>query len=184
MDFTELEKTVNACEKCQLCRTRKHVVLDRGDRKARLMFVGEAPGETEDETGIPFVGAAGKLFDKYLAAAGIERDEVYVCNILKCRPPHNRDPEKEEEDACIDYLRAQVRLVDPAIIVCLGRIAAMRLIDPDFRITRDHGKFYERGKFLMTAHYHPSALLRDPGKKEDALRDMLAVAEKYREVRS
>ena len=182
MDFSELEKAVNACEKCPLCRTRKNVVLDRGDRGARLMFVGEAPGETEDETGVPFVGAAGKLFDKYLAAAGIERDEVYVCNILKCRPPHNRDPEKAEEDACIDYLRAQVRLVDPKIIVCLGRISAMRLIDPDFRITRDHGKFYRRGKFLMTAHYHPSALLRDPSKKEDALRDMLAVAEKYREM--
>ena len=182
MDFNELEKAVAACEKCELCRTRRNVVLERGDRKAKLMFVGEAPGEQEDATGVPFVGPAGQLFDKYLAAAGIERDEVYVCNILKCRPPHNRDPEKAEEDACIDYLRAQVRLVDPKIIVCLGRISAMRLIDPDFRITRDHGKFYRRGKFLMTAHYHPSALLRDPSKKEDALRDMLAVAEKYREM--
>ena len=144
------------------------------------MFVGEAPGGREDETGIPFVGPAGQLFDRYLAAAGIDREEVYVCNILKCRPPQNRDPLPAEQEACMEYLRTQVRLVKPEIIVCLGRIAAMRLIDPDFKITRDHGKFYNKGSFRMCALYHPSALLRDPSKKEDTLRDMLAVAAEYR----
>ena len=183
MDFEELQKQVENCRNCPLGATRNKVVLERGSRTADLMFVGEAPGGTEDETGIPFVGAAGQLFDKYLAAAGIDREEVYVCNILKCRPPQNRDPQEAEENACIGYLRAQVRLVDPKIIVCLGRISAMRLISPDLRITRDHGKFYEKGRFLMTAHYHPSALLRDPSKKEDALRDMLAVAKEYEKIK-
>ena len=184
MNFEELESAVRACRKCPLCLVRTNAVLERGSRSALLMFVGEAPGEKEDETGIPFVGPAGQLFDKYLAAAGIDRDEAYICNILKCRPPRNRDPEPGEQDACMDFLRAQVRLVQPRIIVCLGRISAMRLISPDLKITRDHGKFYEKGKFLMTAHYHPSALLRDASKKEDALRDMLALAEKYEEIKT
>ena len=182
MDFPELEKICKNCTKCALSQTRQNVVLSRGAQDADLMFVGEAPGQVEDEQGLPFVGPAGKLFDQYLAAAGIDREEVFVCNILKCRPPQNRDPLPGEQDACIGYLREQVRLVRPKIIVCLGRIAAMRLISPDFRITRDHGKFYKKGNFLMCAHYHPSALLRDPSKKEDALRDMLAVAEEYRKL--
>lgn len=136
------------------------------------MFVGEGPGENEDATGIPFVGAAGMLFDKYLEAVGIEREEVYIANILKCRPPNNRDPLPEEVDACIGFLRAQVKLVHPRIIVCLGRIAAIRLIHPDYRITKEHGTFVIKGGFAMTAVYHPAALLRDPSKKEDMLRDM------------
>lgn len=180
MTWDELYEKCNSCKACSLGETRTNLVFGCGNRNADLMFVGEAPGENEDLTGTPFVGRAGKLFDKYLEAVGIERDEVYIANILKCRPPKNRDPERSEEDACIGYLREQVRLVDPKIIVCLGRIAAMRLISPDYKITKEHGVFVNRGRFLMTAVYHPSLLLRDPRKKEDMLTDMLAVAEKYR----
>lgn len=146
------------------------------------MLVGEAPGKNEDLTGQPFVGAAGQLLDEYLCAVGIDREEVYICNILKCRPPQNRDPLPEEQDACMDHLRAQVRLLKPKMIVCLGRISAMRLISPDFKITKDHGVFYKKGNFLITAVYHPSALLRDPSKKEEMLRDMLRIAEEYRRL--
>ena len=136
------------------------------------MFVGEAPGEKEDLSGIPFVGAAGKLFDKYLIAVGIPREEVYIANMLKCRPPKNRDPKPEQQDLCIEYLREQFRTISPKLIVCLGRISAMRLIKPDFRITREHGIFVRKGKYLITAVYHPSALLRDASRREDMLLDM------------
>lgn len=136
------------------------------------MFVGEAPGEKEDLSGIPFVGAAGKLLDKYLCAVGIDREDVYIANILKCRPPKNRDPKPEEQDQCIGYLREQVRLIRPAIIACLGRISAMRLIKPDFKITKEHGTFTKRNGCVLTAVYHPAALLRDPHKKEDMYSDM------------
>lgn len=166
------------CRACPLWETRTKSVFGVGDSRARLMFVGEAPGGEEDKTGIPFVGAAGKLLDRYLYAVGIARESVYIANILKCRPPHNRDPLPAEEDACIGYLREQVRLIDPALIVCLGRIAAMRLIRPDFRITREHGIFVQRGKYCMTAVYHPAALLRDASKKEDMLADMERIREK------
>lgn len=142
------------------------------------MFVGEAPGEKEDLSGIPFVGAAGKLFDKYLAAVGIEREEVYIANILKCRPPKNRDPLPAEEDVCIRFLREQVRLIKPRLIVCLGRIAAMRLIKPDFKITKEHGVWVTRGEFSICAVYHPSLLLRDPRRKPEMLTDMKAVKER------
>ena len=172
-----------ACESCQRCAlgsTRTNLVFGTGSPDARLMFVGEAPGEREDTTGIPFVGAAGQLLDRYLFAVGIPRDDVYIANILKCRPPRNRDPLPEEEDACIEHLRAQVRIIRPKLLVCLGRISAQRLIKPDFRITREHGIWFSRGAFEMCAVYHPSALLRDPSKREDMLEDMRAIAEKYR----
>lgn len=136
------------------------------------MFIGEAPGEKEDLSGIPFVGAAGKLLDRFLEAVDIPREDVYIANILKCRPPKNRDPLPAEEDACIDYLREQVRLINPELIVCLGRISAMRLIKPDFKITKEHGVWFERVNKRICAVYHPSALLRDPRKKEDMLVDM------------
>ena len=181
MDFEELYRRVENCNKCPLRQTRKNAVIERGSRTAKLMFVGEAPGGTEDETGIPFVGAAGKLLDEYLAAAGIDREEVYICNVLKCRPPQNRDPQPAEEDACMDYLRAQVRLVDPQMIVCLGRISAMRLIKPDFKITAEHGKWFQKGEYLMTAVYHPAALLRDHRKKEDMMEDMKEIKRKLDE---
>ena len=157
---------------CPLGQTRTNLVFGTGNEHADLMFVGEAPGEQEDLQGVPFVGAAGKLLDRYLYAVGIPRESVYIANILKCRPPRNRDPLPEEQDACMGFLREQVRLIDPKIIVCLGRISAMRLIRPDYRITKEHGILVRKGKFLMTAVYHPSALLRDPSKKEAMLLDM------------
>ena len=177
----------SACESCQRCSlgtTRTNLVFGTGSPDARLMFVGEAPGEREDATGIPFVGAAGQLLDRYLFAVGIPRDDVYIANILKCRPPRNRDPLPEEEDACMEHLRAQVRIIRPKLLVCLGRISAQRLSKPDFRITREHGVWFSRGAFDMCAVYHPSALLRDPSKREDMLEDMRAVAAKYREIKN
>ena len=172
MDWNELYEQCKNCQKCSLCKTKTNTVFGCGNTSADLMFVGEAPGEQEDLSGIPFVGAAGKLLDKYLEAVGIERDSVYIANILKCRPPHNRDPLPEEGDACIGFLREQVKLIRPKVIVCLGRISAMRLIKPDFKITREHGEIIKKGAFAMTAVYHPAALLRDPSKKEDMYRDM------------
>ena len=171
----EIRKECEGCRKCSLAETRTNVVFGVGNPHADIMFVGEAPGEKEDLSGIPFVGAAGKLFDKYLVAVGIPREEVYIANMLKCRPPINRDPKPEEQDLCIEYLREQVRAVSPKLIVCLGRIAAMRLIKPDFRITAEHGIWFERGAFSICAVYHPSALLRDSRKKDDMLADMMDI---------
>ena len=167
-----LEEKCRACRGCALAQTRTNCVFGTGNREARLMFVGEAPGEHEDLTGTPFVGRAGQLLDRYLEAVGIAREDVYIANVLKCRPPKNRDPLPEEEDACIDFLREQTRLIRPDVIVCLGRISAMRLIKPDFKITQEHGKWFGKGPFRMTAVFHPAALLRDPRKKEDMLTDM------------
>ncbi|MBO6053567.1 MAG: uracil-DNA glycosylase, partial [Clostridia bacterium] len=130
----------------------------------------------------PFVGPAGQLLDLYLEAADLPRESVYIANILKCRPPHNRDPLPEEQDACIGYLREQVKLIRPKMIVCLGRIAAMRLIHPDYRITKEHGQVVKKGAFLLTAVYHPSALLRDASKKEDMYRDMKAIRDILRSL--
>ena len=182
MDWNELESACVNCRGCELWKTRTNLVFGCGNRNAELMFVGEGPGEREDATGIPFVGAAGMLLDKYLEAGGIEREDVYIANILKCRPPKNRDPLPAEEDACIDYLREQVRLIQPKVIVCLGRIAAMRLIKPDFKISVEHGTWFEKGDYLMTAVYHPAALLRDPRRREDMLRDMQAIQAKLDEL--
>ncbi len=172
MNWEELESSCEACRRCPLGETRTKLVFGTGNRSARLMFIGEAPGEKEDLSGIPFVGAAGKLLDRFLEAVDISREDVYIANILKCRPPRNRDPLPTEEDACIDWLREQVKLVRPELIVCLGRISAMKLIKPDFKITKEHGIWFERGGYRMCALYHPSALLRDPKKKEDMLADM------------
>ena len=171
----EIRKECEGCRKCSLAETRTNVVFGVGNPHADVMFIGEAPGEKEDLSGIPFVGAAGKLFDKYLVAVGIPREEIYIANMLKCRPPKNRDPKPEEQDLCIEYLREQVRAVSPKLIVCLGRIAAMRLIKPDFRITAEHGIWFERGAFSVCAVYHPSALLRDPRKKDDMLANMMEI---------
>lgn len=178
----EIKKECEECRLCPLCQTRTNTVFGVGNPNSKLMFVGEAPGEQEDISGIPFVGAAGKLFDKYLAAVGISREDIYIANILKCRPPKNRDPKPEEEDLCIEYLRGQVRAIKPKMIVCLGRIAAMRLIKPDFKITSEHGAWFKKGNFEICAVYHPSALLRDPRKKDDMLRDMMNIAERYKSL--
>ena len=178
-----LAQYCNTCQKCPLGATRTNLVFGTGNPNADLMFVGEAPGEQEDLSGVPFVGRAGQLLDKFLYAVDIERKDVYIANILKCRPPKNRDPLPEEEEACIGYLREQVRLIRPKIIVCLGRISAMKLIKPDFKITKEHGVWFERGNFLMTAVYHPAALLRDPRKKEEMLEDMKRIRQKLDEMR-
>ncbi len=184
--MSSLKKLKKICEECRSCplgATRKNLVFGTGNENAELMFVGEAPGEREDATGIPFVGAAGQLLDRYLAAVGIKREDVYIANILKCRPPKNRDPLPEEQDACIGYLRQQVKIIKPKIIVCLGRISAMKLISPDYRITKEHGNIVKRGSFMMTAIYHPAALLRDPSKKEAMYLDMKkikAVLDKFK----
>ena len=183
MEYTlkDLEKSCQTCQKCALGATRTNLVFGVGNPNADLMFVGEAPGEQKDLSGTPFVGRAGQLLDKFLYAVDIERSDVYIANILKCRPPKNRDPLPEEEDACIGYLREQVKLIRPKVIVCLGRIAAMRLIKPDFKITQEHGQWFEKGGYLMTAVYHPAALLRDPRKKEDMLEDMKRIRQKLDE---
>ncbi|MBR2334977.1 MAG: uracil-DNA glycosylase [Clostridia bacterium] len=181
MSLEELKKKCEACQRCSLAQTRTNCVFGVGSEKATLMFVGEAPGEKEDLSGIPFVGRAGQLLDKFLEAVDISRDEVYIANILKCRPPKNRDPLPEEEEQCIDYLREQVAIINPKIIVCLGRISAMKLIKPDFKITQEHGTWFKKGNYLMTAVYHPAALLRDPRKKEDMLLDMQKIKEKLSE---
>jgi len=178
-----LAATCAECQKCALGATRTNLVFGTGNPHAELMFVGEAPGEQEDLSGVPFVGRAGQLLDKFLYAVDIERKDVYIANILKCRPPKNRDPLPEEEAACIGYLREQVRLIRPRVIVCLGRISAMKLIKPDFKITQEHGTWFERGSYLMTAVYHPAALLRDPRKKEDMLEDMKRIKAKLDELR-
>ena len=178
-----LYKECAACHGCTLGDTRTNCVFGVGNPNADLMFIGEAPGEQEDLSGTPFVGRAGQLLDKFLYAVDIPREDVYIANILKCRPPKNRDPLPEEEDACIGFLREQVRLIKPKIIVCLGRISAMKLIKPDFKISKEHGQWFEKGNFLMTAVYHPAALLRDPRRKEEMLEDMKAIAQKLEELR-
>ena len=177
-NLNQLYEACANCHACPLCETRTNCVFGVGNPNADLMFVGEAPGEQEDLSGTPFVGRAGQLLDKFLYAVDIPREDIYIANILKCRPPKNRDPLPAEEDACIGYLREQVRLIRPKIIVCLGRISAMRLIKPDFKITKEHGQWFEKGQFLMTAVYHPALLLRDPRRKEDMLVDMKAIKEK------
>ncbi|MBE6718068.1 MAG: uracil-DNA glycosylase [Ruminococcaceae bacterium] len=180
--WEELEKRCKNCTRCSLSETRTNVVFGTGSRDAEIMFIGEAPGEKEDLSGVPFVGAAGKMLDKYLYAVDIDRDKVYIANMLKCRPPKNRDPKEDEQDLCIEYLREQVRLINPRIIVCLGRISAKRLIKQDFMITKEHGEFYEKNGFTICAVYHPSALLHDPRKKEDMLIDMQKIKKKLDEV--
>ena len=175
LDWEQLKQSCESCTACPLHATRTNLVFGVGNPAAKLMFVGEAPGEQEDLTGTPFVGRAGQLLDKFLFAVDLTREDVYIANILKCRPPNNRDPLPAEEDACIGHLRDQVRLISPRIIVCLGRISASRLIKPDFRITRDHGVWFEKGPFSMTAVYHPAALLRNPSQKDAMLADMKAI---------
>lgn len=179
MTLDELEKDCKNCKRCDLHKTKTNTVFGGGEKHAKLMFIGEAPGETEDLSGMPFVGKAGQLLDKFLFAVDIKREDVYITNILKCRPPKNRDPLPEEQDLCIDWLREQVKLIRPRLIVCLGRISAMRLIKPDFKITQEHGIWFEKSGYHMCAVYHPSLLLRDPHKREDMLIDMKKVKAKF-----
>ena len=180
--WEELQNECNRCRACALSATRKNVVFGVGNTEAEVLFIGEGPGANEDEQGLPFVGAAGKLLDDMLAMIGLKREAVYITNIVKCRPPQNRDPLNTEKDACIGYLRRQVALMRPKIIVCLGRIAAAELIKPDFKITQEHGQFFEKRGVQMTALYHPAALLRDSSKKPETFVDLKALQAKIRQV--
>lgn len=182
LDWNALENTCRSCTRCGLCETRHNVVFGVGPRNADVMFIGEGPGEQEDLQGEPFVGPAGKLLDDMMSIIDLDRQNSYIANIVKCRPPQNRDPLESEQEECVGYLRNQVALIRPKIIVCLGRIAAKRLIDPEFRITRQHGTWVQKGGVWMTAIYHPSALLRDPSKRPETFEDLLLVREKIREV--
>lgn len=177
-----LEQACGHCTRCKLSNTRTHVVVGNGNRSADVMLIGEGPGEQEDRQGIPFVGPAGQLLDKMLLSIGLQRADVYVANIVKCRPPGNRDPAADEKEACMPFLRYQTLLIQPKIIVCLGRIAAQALIDPDFKITKEHGIWYERKGYWMIATYHPSALLRDPMKKRPAYEDLKLIRKKIDEI--
>lgn len=178
----ELKVFVHKCRRCSLCKSRTNVVFGEGNAKAAIMFVGEGPGFYEDKSGRPFVGRAGKLLDKMLGAVGFKREEVYITNIVKCRPPNNRNPYEEESEKCLDFLRWQVKIIDPSIIVCLGAVSAINLIDKDFRITQQRGVWYTKGKFNMIATYHPAALLRDETKKIDAWKDLRSIRKKYDEI--
>ena len=160
------------CQECSLCQNRTNVVFGVGNPRAEIMLIGEGPGANEDEQGIPFVGRAGQLLDDMLAIIGLDRTKVYIANIVKCRPPGNRDPLNVEQEACIGYLRRQIALIRPKIIVCLGRIAAMRMIDEKFRITRDHGMWYDVDGVRVMAIYHPAALLRDPARRPETFDDL------------
>ena len=183
MDWNALEQTCMGCQRCALADGRHNVVFGVGSRDAEVLFVGEGPGENEDLQGEPFVGRAGKLLDDMLELIDLDRKKnVYIANIVKCRPPHNRDPLNTEQDACIGYLRNQVALIRPKIIVCLGRIAAMRLIREDYRITREHGQWAEKAGVAMTALYHPAAILRDPSKRPVTFDDLKSLQEKIRQV--
>lgn len=180
--WEELQNECNRCRACALSATRKNVVFGAGNTEAEVLFIGEGPGANEDEQGLPFVGAAGKLLDDMLAMIGLKREAVYITNIVKCRPPQNRDPLNTEKDACIGYLRRQVAMMRPKIIVCLGRIAAAELIKPDFKITQEHGQFFEKRGVQMTALYHPAALLRDSNKKPETFLDLKALQAKILQV--
>ena len=181
-NWNELERQCRSCEKCELCKTRHNVVFGVGNKNAEVLFIGEGPGENEDLQGEPFVGRAGHLLDDMLEIIGLTRDDVYIANIVKCRPPENRDPLGVEQDACIGYLRRQAALLRPRIIVCLGRIAAMRIIKPDFKITREHGQWFEKGGIQMMAVYHPAALLRDPRRRPETFEDFKALQRKINEL--
>ena len=171
----ELREECQSCRRCGLCEERTNVVFGSGNPNAKIMFIGEAPGEREDLSGVPFVGRAGQLLDKFLEAIDLEREDVYIANMCKCRPPKNRDPKPEEQDMCIEYLREQVKIIRPALIVCLGRISAQRLISPDFKVTREHGTVFEKGGFKIMGTFHPAALLRNPNQKPEAFEDFQVI---------
>ena len=171
-----------SCTKCGLCATRKNVVFGVGATDAEIMLIGEGPGQQEDLTGEPFVGPAGQLLDRMLSIIGLNRQICYIANIVKCRPPQNRDPLPEEQQACLPWLREQIRIIQPKIVVCLGRISAMQFIRSDFRITKEHGQWCEIDGVWYTALFHPSALLRDETHRPETFRDLKALQTKAREL--
>ncbi len=183
LNWDELEGQCMSCRKCPLCQERTNVVFGVGPRDAEVLFIGEGPGENEDLQGEPFVGRAGKLLDEMLEIIDLSRTKnIYIANMVKCRPPKNRDPLNTEQDACMDWLRNQVALLKPKIIVCLGRISAMRIIKEDFKITQEHGQWFEKNGTLMMALFHPAALLRDPRRKPETFDDLKTLQAKIKEV--
>ena len=182
MDWNELEQSCMECRKCALCETRHNVVFGVGDRTSPVMLIGEGPGEQEDLRGEPFVGPAGKLLDDMLELIDLDRTKVYIANMVKCRPPRNRDPLNLEQEACRRWLNNQIELVQPEIIICLGRIAAMGMIRPDFRITKEHGQWFRINGRDYMAIYHPSALLRDASKRPETFVDLRTIRERLREL--
>ena len=179
-NWEQLEETAKECKKCKLCQNRNNVVFGTGNRQADLMFIGEGPGADEDMQGIPFVGKAGKLMNMAFEVIGLKREEVYIANIVKCRPPGNRNPQDDEANACLDYLRNQVILVKPKIIVLLGSVALKNILGKEYGITASRGKWIERKGILYMPTWHPAALLRDESKKIDFIRDLQEVMQRYR----
>lgn len=183
MDWETLRSSCLACTRCELCKTRTNVVFGQGVEDAEVLFVGEGPGQNEDEQGLPFVGRSGQLLDKYLFAIDLDRTKnCYIANIVKCRPPQNRDPLPEEQEACSAWLDRQIALMRPKIIVCVGRISAQRYISKDFRVTKEHGLFYDRSGILYMGTFHPAALLRNPNQKPAAFEDFIALRDKINEI--
>ena len=180
--WEELKQECLQCNACSLAETRTNVVFGVGTPQAEVVIVGEAPGANEDKQGEPFVGRAGKLLDDMLAMIGLDRSRIYITNSVKCRPPQNRDPLPEESAACMPWLRQQFQLIRPKIVVCLGRVAAQRMLDPGFSISRDHGKFFDKQGTLFMATYHPAALLRYPDNKPAVFGDFVALRQKITEV--
>lgn len=180
-NWEDLEKSIEKCKKCKLCTTRQNIVFGEGNRNAKIMFIGEGPGADEDKFAKPFVGRAGKLMDMAFEAVGINRQEVYIANIVKCRPPGNRDPLEDEVLACMDYLRNQVILVKPKIIVLLGRIALQNILGKEYRITASRGIWVEKKEIMYMPTWHPAALLRDETKKIDFIKDLILVDKKSQE---
>ena len=182
-DWNDLTVQCQKCTACSLAETRNNVVVGVGRPDAEILFVGEGPGEQEDLRGAPFVGRGGQLLDKMLAAVGLSRKHnIYIANIVKCRPPNNRDPLPDEQEACIHWLREQVSLIRPKIMVCLGRVAGCRIISPDFKVTRQHGEFIQKGNILMMGTFHPAAILRNPNRKPEAFADYIALRNKIEQV--
>ncbi len=173
--WEELEQSIVNCNKCKLCKTRQNIVFGVGNRNAKIMFIGEGPGADEDRLGEPFVGKAGKLMNMAFQAVGIKREEVYIANIVKCRPPANRNPEEDECVACLDYLRNQVMLVKPKIIVLLGSVALKNVLGKEYGITASRGNVIEKKGITYIPTWHPAALLRDESKKIDFINDLKLV---------
>ena len=183
MTWTELESSCGQCMQCELGKTRTNLVFGVGNPEAEVLFIGEGPGEQEDLKGEPFVGRSGQLLDKYLAAIDLDRHEnIYIANMVKCRPPQNRDPKPEEQELCINWLTQQVKLMQPKIIVCLGRISAQRIISKEFRVMKEHGMFFEHNGIQRMGTYHPAMLLRNPNLKADALQDFLTLQAKIKKI--
>lgn len=171
-NWEELEEECNKCEKCRLCKGRKNVVIGTGNKTAKIMFIGEGPGADEDIQGIPFVGKAGQLMNKAFIGVGIKREEVYIANVVKCRPPQNRNPEKDEVEACKEYLETQIKLVNPEKICLLGSVALKNILGEQYGITASRGKWFEKDGIKILPTFHPAALLRDESKKINFWQDL------------